>query len=356
MFDKDPARALTHRRIGQAVRSDTGAGNTITRLTIGRGGSIEAGEGYGVSLRRGERRSVVSYNDIEKCRHSIELWSTTEGCIVEHNTVRNDTSSSLDTHGSWNKGVIIRNNTISNDGLLLSPDLGDLPDAIRIGNNRFWFDEDIQVLNNTVTGYRGNAISIVPGSRNVTVDGLDCDDVNRVLALAKNSRHPGLFSQNVMIRNVTADTVTGRLSEVSASSGGTVVKGLTLENWTVGASGIGTANVAGILNLRLFRVENLILNNVRLENIRTQTSHYGWYFEDVTGLTITNCFQKGGQRGISATRVTGMSGSIRIDDLEATTKHVLRTIGTCSGALTVTHAGYTPVVDASGVAVTLVPA
>ena len=106
MFDKDPVRALTHRRIGQAVRSDTGVGNLITRLTIGRGGSIEAGEGYGVSLRRGERRSVVSYNDIEKCRHSIELWSTTEGCIVEHNSVRNDTSSSLDTHGSWNKGVI----------------------------------------------------------------------------------------------------------------------------------------------------------------------------------------------------------------------------------------------------------
>ena len=52
----------------------------------------------------------------------------------------------------------------------------------------------------------------------------------------------------------------------------------------------------------------------------------------------------------------GISGSIRIDNLEATTKHVLRTVGTCSGALTVTHAGYTPVVDATGVALTLVPA
>jgi uncharacterized protein (TIGR02217 family) len=356
LFDKDAGRALTHRRIGQAVRSDTGAGNTITRLTIGRGGSIEAGEGYGVSLRRGERNSVVSHCDIEKCRHSIELWSTTDGCIVEWNTVRDDTSSSLDTHGSWNKGVIIRNNTISNDGLLLSPDLGDLPDAIRIGNNRFWFDEDIQVLNNTVTGYRGNAINIVPGSRNVTVDGLDCDDVDRVLAIAKNDRHPALFSTDIIIRNVSADNIRDRLSEVDNTSDTTHVKRLTLEDWTVGASGVGTANVAGILNFRLFRIEDLTLRRVRLEAIRTQTFHYGWYFEDVTGLTMTNCFQRGGQRGISATRVTGISGSIRIDDLEATTKHVLRTVGTCSGALTVTHAGYTPVVDATGVTVTLVPA
>ena len=52
--------------------------------------------------------------------------------------------------------------------------------------------------------------------------------------------------------------------------------------------------------------------------------------------------------------MTGISGTIRIDDLEAATKHVLRTIGTCSGALTITYAGYTPVVDATGVAVTLV--
>lgn len=103
-FDTDPARNLAVRRIGQAVRSDTGAGNLITRLTIAQGGSIAAGEGYGVSLRRGERNTIVSHNDIEKCRHSIELWSTTAGCIVEHNNVRNDTSSSLDTHGSWNKG------------------------------------------------------------------------------------------------------------------------------------------------------------------------------------------------------------------------------------------------------------
>ncbi len=355
-FDKDPARALTHRRIGQAVRSDIGVANLITRLTIGQGGSIEAGEGYGVSLRRGERKTTVSYADIEKCRHSIELWSTTAGCIVEHNTVRNDTSSSLDTHGSWNKGVIIRNNTISNDGALLSPDLGGMPDAIRIGNNKFLFDEDIQVLNNTVTGYRGNAINIVPGSRNVTVDGLDCDNVDRVLAISKNTRHPALFAADIVVRNVTADDVRDRLSEVDNTSDTTHVKRLTLEDWTVGASGVGTANVAGILNFRLFWVEDLTLRRVRFEAIRTQTFHYGWYFEDVTGLTFANCFQRGGQRGISATRVTGISGSIRIDNLEATTKHVLRTVGTCSGALTVTHAGFTPVVDATGVAVTLVPA
>ncbi len=121
LFDKDASRALTHRRIGQAVRSDTGAATRSPRLTIGRGRQHRGGEGYGVSLRRGERNSVVSHCDIEKCRHSIELWSTTDGCIVEWNTVRDDTSSSLDTHGSWNRGVIIRNNTISNDGSCCRP-------------------------------------------------------------------------------------------------------------------------------------------------------------------------------------------------------------------------------------------
>ncbi len=112
----------------------------------------------------------------------------------------------------------------------------------------------------------------------------------------------------------TADNIRDRLSEVDNTSDSVHVKRLTLEDWTVGASGVGTANVAGILNFRLFWVEDLTLRRVRLEAIRTQTFHYGWYFEDVTGLTMTNCFQRGGQRGISATRVTGITGSIRIDD------------------------------------------
>lgn len=356
-FDKDPARPLAQRRIGQAVRSDTGAGNLVTRLTIGQGCSIEAGEGYGVSLRRGERNSVVSHNDIEKCRHSVELWSTTAGCIVEHNTVRNDTSSSLDTHGSWNKGVIIRNNVISNDGLLLSPDLGDRPDAIRIGNNKFWLDEDIQVLNNTVTGYRGNAINIVPGARNVTVDGLDCDDVDRVLAIAKNARHPNLFAENIVIRNVTADDIRDRLSEVDNTSDSIHVKALTLEDWVVGGSGLGTASLPGILNFRLFWIDDLTLTRVRLEAIETQQFHYAWHFEDVAGLTLSDCYQQGGERAIRATRTTGISGTIRIDDLTANTPHVFREISACTGALTVTHnASYTPVIDSVNVAVTLVPA
>ncbi len=323
-FDTDPARALSHRRIGQAVRSDTGAGNLITRLTIAQGGSIAAGEGYGVSLRRGERNTIVSHSDIEKCRHSIELWSTTAGCIVEHNTVRNDSSSSLDTHGSWNKGVVIRNNTISNDGLLLSPDLGDRPDAIRIGNNKFWLDEDIQVLNNTVTGYRGTAISIVPGSRNVTVDGLDCDDIDRILSIGRNSRHPGLYSSDIVIRNVTADDVRDRLAEVDNTSDSIHVKRLTLEDWTVGGTGLGTIDAAGILNFRLFWIEDLVLDNVRLEAIHTQQYHYAWHFEDVAGLTMTDCFQQGGERGIRATRTSGISGSITINNLEANTPHVFR--------------------------------
>lgn len=355
--DKDPARDLDHRRMGQAIRSDTGAANRLLANTIGQGAGIAAGEAYGISLRRGERNSVVGQNDIEKCRHSVELWGTTAGCIVEGNTARNDTSSSLDTHGSWNKGVIIRDNLISNDGSLHSPDLGDLPDAIRIGNNKFLFDEDIQVLNNRVTGYRGNAINIVPGARRVTVDGLDCDDVDRVLGLARNSRHPALFAEDIVVRNVTADDIRDRLAEVDNTSNGIHVKRLTLENWVVGGTGFGTIDDPAILNFRLFWVEDLALTNIRLEAIHTQTYHYAWHFEDVAGLTLTDCFQNGGQRGIRATRTTGISGAITIDNLEAATPQVFREIETCSGALTVTHnAAYTPVVDATNVTVTLIAA
>ncbi|MCC5993895.1 MAG: TIGR02217 family protein [Rhodobacteraceae bacterium] len=356
-FDTDPARGPAQRRIGQAVRCDTGAANLITGLTIGQGGSVLAGEGYGVSLRRGERNTIVSHSDIEKCRHSVELWSTTAGCIVEHNIVRDDSSSSLDTHGSWNKGVIIRHNTISNDGLLLSPDLGGMPDAIRIGNNRFWLDEDIQVLDNIVTGYRGTAVSVVPGSRRVTVDGLVCTDVDRVLQITRNWRHPALFCEDVVVRRVTADDIRDRLSEVSNSSGGVVVRGLTLEDWVVGGSGLGTANLPGILNFRLLWVEDLVLDRIRLEAIHTQQFHYAWHFEDVAGLSIIDCFQQGGQRGIRATRTTGITGTITMNGLTANTPHVFRQISSGAGALSVTHdASYTPVIDAADVVVTLIPA
>ena len=150
--------------------------------------------------------------------------------------------------------MTIRNNIISNDGLLLSPDLGGLPDAIRIGNNKFWFDEDITVLNNVITGYRGNAINIVPGARNVLVDGLDCDDVDRVLAIAKNSRHPGLRCSDIVVRNVTADDIRDRLSEVDNTSNGIHVERLTLEHWTVGGTGLGTIDDPAILNLSLIHI------------------------------------------------------------------------------------------------------
>ena len=72
---------------------------------------------------------------------------------------------------------------------------------------------------------------------------------------------------------------------------------------------------------------------------------------------MTDCFQQGGERGIRATRTSGISGSITINDLEANTPHVFRQISTGSGVLTVTHdASYTPVIDAADVVVNLVPA
>lgn len=356
-FDKESGRSLAFRRMGQAVRSDTGSGNQVSGNYIGQAGGIDAGEGYGVSLRRGERGSVVSGNDIEKCRHSIELWSTTAGCVVDGNTVRDDTSSSLDTHGSWNKGVIIRNNTISNSGLVLSSDLGGLPDAIRIGNNKFLWDEDIQVLNNTVQAYRGNAVSVVPGSRRVTVDGLVVNNADRVLKIARNSRHPALFAEDITIQNVTADDVRDRLAEVDNTSNSTHVKNLTLKDWTVGGSSLGTIDDPSILNFRLFWVENLRLENIDLAAIHTQQYHYAWHFEDVTGLTLVNCEQNGGERGVRATRTSGISGDVTIRDLTANTAHVFRDVNDdCSGSLSIFHAGaYTPVVVGTQVSITLAP-
>jgi len=200
-------------------------------------------------------------------------------------------------------------------------------------------------------------VSVVPGSRRVTVDGLVCSDIDRVLQITRNWRHPALFSEDVVLRNVTADDIRDRITEVSNASGSVVVRGLTLENWVVGGSGLGTANLPGILNLRLLWVEDLVLDGIRLEAIHTQQFHYAWHFEDVTGLTFTDCFQQGGQRGIRATRTTGISGTITINGLTANTAHVFRQIGSGEGALSVIHdASYTPVIDAADVTVTLIPA
>ncbi|TNF21153.1 MAG: hypothetical protein EP318_08165 [Rhodobacteraceae bacterium] len=191
----------------------------------------------------------------------------------------------------------------------------------------------------------------------MTVDGLACDDIDRILSIGRNSRHPGLYSSDIVVRNVSADDVRDRLAEVDNTSNSTHVKRLTLEGWTVGGTGLGTINAPGILNFRLFWIEDLVLDNVRLEAIHTQQYHYAWHFEDVAGLTMTDCFQQGGERGIRATRTSGIFGSITINNLQANTPHVFRQISTGSGALSVTHdASYTPVIDAADVAITLIPA
>ncbi len=348
-------RPLSVRRMGQAVRLDTGFGNRVFGGEVGRAGGIEAGEGYGVSLRRGERFTVVAAERYDRARHSVELWSTSGGCVVERNEADNDTSSSLDTHGSWNTDVTIRRNLVTNDGALLSSDLGGLPDAIRIGNNRFWFDEEVQILENRVAAYRGAAVSVVPGSRKVTVDGLDCDDVDRVLKLTRNPRHPDLFSEDILLRNVTADDVRDRICEVGNSAGGLICRRLTLRDWTIGGTGLGTAPLSGILNLRIFGVEDLVLERVRLEAIATQANHFAWDIRHCDGVHLDDCLQQGGERGLRLEDVTGLSGEITLRDLTANTAIVLRELGTCSGAITIRYSGFAPVVETTNIAVTLVP-
>lgn len=353
-FDTD-GRSLTRRRIGQAVRSDTGWGNLITKNIIAQGGSYTEGQGYGISLRRGERMSFVSFNEIERCRHSVEFWSTSGGCVAEDNTIRNGTSSDLDTHGSWNTGITIRRNHFSNDGAVLSPDLVGLPDAIRVGNNKFWFDENVYCYDNIVENYRGTAFRVVPGSRNVVCDGLKVTNTDRVVGLARNSRHPLLKMENIIVRNVEADRITDRLTEIDNTSDSVHVDGLVLEDWVVGSSGVGTVASAGIQNFRIFWANNVTLRRVRLENIATQTFGYAWWFEDVDGLVFDDCFQQGGERAIRATRTTDISGDIELHDLTATTAHAFRDVtSACSGSLTISYAGFTPVNVGTNVSLTMI--
>ena len=312
-FDWDDA--ITNRqlrRTGQAVRCDNGDNNLIDNLDIGYPGSVDAGEGYGVSLRKGERNSTISNCYFTGCRHSIEFWSTSGGCVAEDNHAANDTSSSIDTHGNWNTGIIIRNNLVSRDRDIAgisgdtgngTGDLDNATDAIRIGNNKFIWDENIQVLNNRVIGYDGNALSLVPGVFDVTVDGLEVDGCWRILNLKNNARHPDTFLRNCQILNVTAKNIRDRWIDIRHNIQGAPVSGvnynrrvaddLLLKNWTIGADGpTGRPDIpepgAVVTGMQFLHCNGLVLENFTITGANVTNSEWFVFLQEIDDVSFIN--------------------------------------------------------------------
>lgn len=343
---------LNNRRMGQAVRMDTGYRNIVRHNNIGRAGSIDPGQGYGVSLRLGERFSSVFENEITGCRHSVEFWSTSGGCRAEGNLCTEDTSSSIDTHGSWNVGVLLTKNTVRrSSAALYSSDSGGATDAFRIGNPKFMFDEDMEVIDNDVEDYKGVALALIPGARRVLVDEFRVRNVDRILSLGRSSRHPSLFLEDITIRNVTGDGWADRAIEISHAnatnypSARKTVKGLTLENWVLGGTQ-GATHPTEPRNIRILDCEDVTVRNVNLVDARTMADAFGFWFERVDGLVLDDVRQNGGERGIQFRGVRDVSGDAIIRDLTAGTPLLVRadtttssgiTPGPNTGTLTVTH-------------------
>lgn len=341
-FDTDATVPLSYRRMGQAVRFDTGYRNTVRGITVGRGAGIDAGQAYGVSLRRGEAYSVVHHCSFTNCRHSVELWSTSGGCVIRDNEAVNGTSSDFDTHGSWNVNVTIRDNYGTNDGALLSPDLGGLPDFLRAGNNKFMRDIGVAFIDNFAENYAGNAISVVPGTTDVEVDGLYCVNVSRVLSLTNNTRHDNMKAERVAIRNVLVEGLKDRLSEVSHSVGNKAVDVLTLENWDIGVNGNSGMAATCTAAFRVLNAKNVTLSGLRLNNPHTPTYGYGFSIRDCEGVSIEDCWQDGGERLLDVQDTTGLDAALEVHNLTAATPHTVREQGTCTGSVDVSYSGFTP--------------
>ncbi len=331
-FDTDPTKTTNFRRTGQAVRFDTGDGNVMDNLTIGRPGSIDAGEGYGVSFRKGERNSVIRNSYLEGCRHSIEFWSSSGGCVAEDNHCADDTSSSIDTHGNWNTGIIIRRNLLTRDrnSAAVSPDLdpNEATDAIRIGNNKFIFDENIQVLDNQVVGYDGNALSIVPGAWDVTVDGLTIDGCWRILNMKQNSRHSDLFMRDIVIRNVNAINIKDRWLDIrhnSHAGSRMQAKGLLLKDWTIGATGptgLPASPEPGteVTGMYFLHVDGLTLENWTITDANLTNDNWLMVFDEINDVTLTNvsiaCLPSGeADKGLNFNNATNIRGGVALTGL-----------------------------------------
>lgn len=339
-FD-DEGRPAARRRTGQAVRFDTGQRNVMDNLWIGKPGDISAGRGYGVSFRRGERSSVIRNSYAEGCRHSIEFWSSSGECTAEFNHTHNTTSSCIDTHGNWNYGVIIRDNLITRDRLTaeLSTDLSEgeadnEPDAIRIGNNKFIFDEHIRVSNNRIINFDGNAISIVPQATDVVVDGLEIDGAYRILNLQSNSRHNRTFIDRVTIQNVVADNIYERMVHIRHNSAGTGAlprmqcKGLLLKNFLIGSKGQAIDHTKAyptptseITGMYIWHVQDLVMENWDVQNLNL-IDNWALYIENVNGINFKN-FKIEGKEGAGfhkgirwVNKCRNIEGDITITGLE----------------------------------------
>jgi hypothetical protein len=347
---------MNRRRTGQACRFDSGDGNIMQNLTVSVPQRIDAGEGYGVSLRLGCRNTVLQDSFFEGCRHAIEFWGSSGGNIVRRNRVESGTSSCIDTHGAWNTGILITENYVTRDqdtanalrgGSGTSGDIGDNePDAIRIGNNKFVFDEDVQVIDNTVENYDGSAYSIVPGVNNVTCDGLTVSNVYRLLHLheAGGSRSGFVPSYDIVIRNVVCDQWRGRLIHAFNTSGDAHLINVLMENFELGATQgaddtpatlePGETSVAGAY---FSGIDNLTIRNFHIRQQPATDNQFAFYFTNIDTLVLDDVSAVGGPRGIDMEgEVTNVSGAITIRDI--TDRYLYNPEGGGnSGSLTVFH-------------------
>ena len=336
-FDDDTGASDALRRTGQACRYDTGDNNVMDNLWIGRPGSISAGEGYGVSMRKGEKNSIVRNIYTEGCRHSIEFWATSGGCIAEDNECADDTSSSIDTHGNWNTGIIIRRNLVTRDrnSAAVSPDLGanEATDAIRIGNNKFMFDENIQVLDNYVTNYDGNALSIVPGCWDVTVDGLTIDGCWRIMNMKRNSRHTDLFMRNILVQNVSAINLKDRWLDIRHVGHSAGVhdrmqgKDVVLKNWTIGAT--GPSSIPSLVNpipgeevtgMYFLHTQGLRLENWTITDAEITNDNWLMILDEIDDVDIVNFnvavkTPGGSDKFLNINNATNVEGEITVTGL-----------------------------------------
>lgn len=336
-FDDDPALGLALRRTGQAVRFDAGDNNVMDNLWIGQPSTVDAGEGYGVSFRYGERNSVIRNSYTEFCRHSIEFWASSGGCTAEDTHTHNTTSSSIDTHGNWNTGVIIRRNLVTRDRTEagLSGDLDGEPDAIRIGNNKFMFDENILVTDNQIINFDGNALSVVPGCWDVSILNTEIRNVYRILNFKNNTRHKNLFVKDVLIDQLDADDITDRLMDIRHNASETgqnfMCDSLVLSNWRVGHLGQTTladnSYVADPSGFQIVNAKNITLRDWDVRNMTVgNATDEQWCFvlQESTGIEFDNvvvdCLPgaSGGfaGKGIRVVNAQNVIGDIKITGLD----------------------------------------
>lgn len=346
--DRDHLATLTSgfRRVGQVIRFDAGDNNVADNNWVGVPQRVEAGEGYGISCRLGARNTTIRNSRMFGCRHSIEFWASSGGCVAEDNHTSDTTSSCIDTHGCWNTGVIIRNNLIDRTtGAGASTDLGsdNSPDAIRIGNNKFVFDENIQVLNNRVINFDGNGLSIVPGVENVVVDGLEIRNVQRAINFAQNARHGSETTNQVRLRNFTIDEWSERCIYVNSTT--PIMDDIVMENFTIGATK-GPADVPfeapGIRGVWMGGMNNLTMRNWTIHTQLDNGSGSGWgdmVMWYINGLTMENIVWDNAWRGLAFEN----GGNVTITSAEITIRDVqdgyLYTEGGLnnSGTLTINH-------------------